>query len=57
MMEEDKTVMDVVCSWCKRVLHQKECAEHMEDRVSHTICEECLEKVFPEHKKLAERAD
>ena len=33
----------VVCSWCKKVMK-----EGPEDRVSHGVCEECLEKHFPE---------
>ena len=47
--------MKVICSWCQRELGEK---EPKEDKcISHTICEECIEKLLAELKEEEENPD
>ena len=41
----------VVCAWCNKLMSGTPNAD--ESNVSHTICEECLEKHYPEEKEVA----
>ena len=42
--------MRVLCSWCHRCLGEKEPLE--DNRISHSICKECVEKELQEIKDL-----
>ncbi len=45
--------VDVICSWCNKVLRTKSIGKDCggKNRVTHTICRSCKEEVMREYKK------
>jgi len=43
--------IQIRCAWCKKIMGEKPCSPELDGKITDGICEECLEKHYPDEAK------